>query len=162
MVNLSCNGQSLEMVSGNLQYVTLNNGTEDFVKCQSDLDKAIKLYNEKYAKDLPTANNSITSVNEAANTILTTAFSNMNQYLDLHKDEKNLNYAPSFKDMETRRKQMKQKIDILKSINGAPKEYNTASNIYDDYRTRYNNMIYITITVSLLVVVFLYIYFKLI
>jgi len=131
---------------------------------------ALKAFNDDYLNKITnkTSSNenglSSMSVDSTLAQNVVTAYSNLNNYLnDAIKNKETHNTpAPSIQTAVKMRKDLKSKIDILNSMNGAPKDYNTVSNIYDDYRARYNNMIYVTIAVSLLVVVFLYIYFKLI
>ena len=58
------------------------------------------------------------------------------------------------------RQLLNNQVQILKSMNGAPKKYNQHNNIYDDYRDNYNNTVIVSLFVTMCGVGLLYFYYS--
>jgi hypothetical protein len=139
----------------------------DYIQCQTEFINSINHLNNVYYKTLNVYNikdntQTITTarenLNEAVNTMLTNA-DDLQKFMNCNKsivDDYDLNYN----DILKKRQDLNNKMDILKSINGAPKSYNTPDNIYDEYKINYNTSIYVSMMASILAVILIYIYFR--
>jgi hypothetical protein len=139
----------------------------DYVTCEIELIKAINAYNDMYYSKMPNQSGGTGGlVDGEISGKLLAAINRMNSFLVGHSKDKNMIGAPATKarydKLVDQRKLMKQNIKIINSMNGAPKEYNEVNNIYDDYRDSYNVTIYLSVIISLLAVVLLYVYYNII
>ena len=66
----------------------------------------------------------------------------------------------SYRDVLEKRQQLSGQVDILHSMQGAPKLYNQQENVYDEYQNSYNSAIYVSILASIFAVFLIFIYFR--
>jgi hypothetical protein len=65
-----------------------------------------------------------------------------------------------YDDVIKKREKVMNQVSLLKSMNGAPKQYNESNNMYDEYSASYNYASYLYIFLSILFVIAIYFLFK--
>jgi hypothetical protein len=129
----------------------------NYVHCQGQFINSINRLNTAYYEALKKEHYS-TELQNAVDTMLDKA-DNLKKFMNCNpsilKD-----YGLKYNDILKKRQELNNSVDILKSMNGAPKPYNTPDNIYDEYKINYNTSIYVAMMVSILAVVLIYIYFR--
>jgi hypothetical protein len=158
MNNTTCNGYYINLEQA--QAPTKEN--DDYITCQGQLAEAIFQYNSTYRDIQSKKPAGKTDMNIDVSNKLKLAYNNFIAFLDAHQqDNVNSIKNPPIQTIVDLRADLKKKVEMLNSMNGAPKLYNQPDNLYDDYRVNYNITVYVSSIVSLLAVILLYIYFSL-
>jgi hypothetical protein len=84
-------------------------------------------------------------------------------FLSQHGNDKSSSYSQAdYANVQSMRLELAEQSDMLKSRYGAPKEYGSAKNVYDEYRSNYNTMMYAFIIACLMATVLLFFLFRMI
>lgn len=136
---------------------------QDYVTCQTNMINAIDHFNASYSQYLnyPTNQTYKQQSNQAADAMLV-AVQNVTEFIQCnpHIVAPANHPQATYDDILHKRQTLNQQVDILKSMNGAPKGYNASNNMYDEYRISYNTSVYVSILVCLLAVFVIYFYFR--
>jgi len=139
-----------------------------YVDCQNKYVQSIQAVNTSYRALLESnldpltsgylslQNNLTTAINQ-----MKTAISNFQLFLSKNENAKTSSYTDAdYAKVQSMRLELANQSDMLKSRYGAPKPYGKADNMYDEYRTNYNTMMYAFIISCLIVVVLLFFLFR--
>ena len=139
----------------------------DYVICQQAMIQSIDEFNTAYMEYLAAPNDeSLQSASQtAADNMLkavqnVTAFITENPEIVVTPPKGKHSGTSLYADVLDKRQHLMNQVDVLKSMNGAPKEYNQPNNIYDEYRISYDSAVYVGILVSIVAVFVIFLYFR--
>ena len=139
-----------------------------YVDCQEKYIDSIQSVNDSYAALLnlrvdPSNPSFAMQQHKVASSLqkLNAAIDDFNIFLSNNKDTHSSSFSKSdYNKVIAMRKELENQSDILKSRFGAPKKYGAVDNIYDEYHTNYNSMIYVMIMACLIATILIYFLFR--
>jgi len=140
-----------------------------YVDCQEKYIQSIQSVNKSYGallslKDDPSNPSFAIQQQKVANSLqdLNVAIDQFNIFLNDNKNShQNGTYSKEdYKKVMAMRQELETQSDILKSRFGAPKKYGAIDNLYDEYHSNYNSMVYTMILVCLVATILIYFLFR--